>query len=243
VLDHIAGYKYGRPKVEVLPSKSSLSELPLLMRDLQSRIRQGPAAVRESVRSYSVLSDSSDAILADTRRSISERSDRIATIHKQAADTETIVATVCKGIRPLDHAKGNLTARVTSLRRLKMALETLDALQRNVDEHNYQQCADNILALSSLLETFRMFTDKGDESASQITSLATRFFDLKRRLRNNVNLEHGDRLFRGSADETNLPLCAVIDAFADDFRSSTIFLFCHKFLSPYDAYQKVHYQR
>jgi hypothetical protein len=215
----------------LLPNKSSLSDLPHLMRQLQSRTIRGTACIRESVRSHSVLGDSSDAILADARRSISDLSDRISAIHNQAAETELIVSRVCTGIRPLDHAKSNLTACVTGLRRLKMAMDTVDALQKNVDEHNYQQCADNILALTSLLDSFRKFM------TPQIGALGVRFFDLKRRLRNNVNLELEDRLFRGAADETNLPLCAVIDAFADDFRSSTIFLFCHKFLSPYDAYE------
>jgi hypothetical protein len=74
---------------------------------------------------------------------------------------------------------------------------------------------------------------------SQITALMAKFADLKWRLRNNLSLHLQATLFKGSADDSNLPICRLIDAFADDFHNSTISMFCDRFLQPYcDAYAK-----
>jgi hypothetical protein len=214
----------------ILRDKASLSELPRLIQELNIRGRRTTASIRKALRSYSALGETSDAILADTRKSIVDLSERIAVIHSQATQTQTVVSRICEGIKPLDRAKCNLTATVTTLRRLKMILETLDQLDRNVSEANYSQCAENVLALTSLFDYFKKYLP----SVPQISPLAGKFFDLKRQLRNKVNVELEGRLFRGSADETNLPLCSVIDAYDDDFRPTTIDLFCEKFIGPYD---------
>jgi hypothetical protein len=204
------------------------------------RTRLGKAIIRESVHSCSVTGDSNDVILANVKHSISELSEQISTRHNQEVETETemIVSAVCKGIGLLDHAKGNLTACVTSLSRLKTASQTLDVHQKNVCEHNCQHYLDNNLSPISLFANLPKIMRKKEESVAQIASLARRFFDLKRELRNHVHLGLKDGLFRGSAAEAALLLCAVIDVVGDNFGSSTIFLFCHKFRSSSDGHEK-----
>lgn len=215
----------------LIPDSAALCDVARVTRDLQTRSTRNTEAVSEKLRSYSGIGSCGTAgrVLEGARKSIDELAGKVAGIQNQARETQKMVATICSGIKPLDRAKVNLTATVTTLRRLKMVLETVDALEKNVAENNYQQCAENVLALTSLFEFFKKFGD-----APQIAPLQSRFFDLKRGLRNKVNTELEAKLFRGSADETNIPLCAVIDAFADDFRSNTIDLFCDKFLGPYD---------
>ena len=215
----------------VIPDSSGLCELARVTRDVENRTRKNTDAIREKVRTYSAIGTSGEAgqVLKSAKKSIDELAARIANIQEQARQTQEMVSRICSGIKPLDRAKVNLTANVTALRRLKMVLETVNALEKNVAENNYRQCADNVLALTSLFEFFKKYSE-----APQVAPLQSKFFDLKRGLRNKVNTELESKLFRGSADETNLPLCAVIDAFADDFRSNTIDLFCDKFLGPYD---------
>jgi hypothetical protein len=220
----------------LLPLTESFAEVPFLITQLQTRSRRITATIREAVRSYSVLGDSSDAILADTRNSVVDLSHRIATIHSQATETATIVSRVCEGIKPLDWAKGNLSTSVTALHRLKMIVEMLNDFRANVETNNYAQCIENIRGLHSLFAFFKKYTELPNRSEipPQIGPLALRFFDLKRQLRNQINAELQNRLFQGSADESNLPICETIDAYDDDFRLSTIFMFCEKFLLPYD---------
>jgi hypothetical protein len=222
----------------ILPDEGSLGELAQMIQQLKIRSRRITASIREAVRSYSVLGDTSDAILADTRNSIVDLSHRIATIHDEATETETVVSRICEGIKPLDRAKCNLTVSVATLRNLRSIVESLDQLERHISESNYAQCAELVTNVAKLFDFFKLYLSRS-RVTPQISPLASRFFDLKRMLRNKVNLELEGRLFRGSADEANLPICAVIDAFQDDFHSSTVDLFCEKFLGPYDdAYEK-----
>ena len=218
---------------DLLPDVNSLQELPAMIRELRQRSARYTQSIREAVRSYSVLGDSSEQILGATRNSIVDLSQKIANIHEQATETERIVTKICDGIKPLDRAKCNLTVTVAALRRLKQIVAQLDVLESNIKENNYQQCADCVLLLNPLIDSFKEHSKR-----PQIAPFVQRYFDLKRTLRNQLNLEMESRLFKGSADETNLPLCAVIDAFQDDFRDCTIDLFCEKLMAPYDdAYE------
>ena len=106
---------------------------------------------------------------------------------------------------------------------------TIQNLEKNIQIKNYAECAPNVLALTSLVDDFKKY-----QNAPQLSPLINKFFDLKRGLRNLINLELDQRLFARTPDSSNLAVCSVVDAFADDFRSSTIDWFCEKFLSCYD---------
>lgn len=214
---------------ELLPDESSLSGLDDCIAKLKIRASHINSSIREAVHSYSVLGDRSEVILTQTQNSIVDLAKRIADIHDQATDTEKIVSQFCDDIKPLNNAKQNLQQSIASINRLEMIPKSIKELQDNINASNYSECATHILALSSLFESFDKYS-----KMDQINPLQKQFFDLKRLLRNKINTELDSRFFRGSADETNIPICKAIDAFQDDFRSSTIELFCDKFLGPYD---------
>lgn len=214
---------------ELLPDESSLSGLDECISKLKIRSGHISSSIREAVHSYSVLGDSSEVILNQTQNSIVDLAKRIADIHDQATDTEKIVSQFCDDIKPLNNAKQNLQQSIAAINRLEMIPKSIKELEDNINKSNYSECATHILALSSLFESFDKYS-----KMDQINPLQTKFFDLKRLLRNKINTELDSKFFRGSADETNIPICKAIDAFQDDFRSSTIELFCDKFLGPYD---------
>ncbi|KAH0792795.1 vacuolar protein sorting-associated protein 53 A [Histomonas meleagridis] len=217
---------------KILPNEPALANLPKYISQLQTRSRRLSASTREAVRSYSILGDSSEAILKETRNSIVDLSQRITDMHDKVTETESIVSKICVGIKPLDNAKKNLTLSVTSLRRLKMIVQTVSSLEENVSNLDYSKCAENILALTSLTDYFKKYSNK-----PQLKPFLNKFLDLKRILKNKINTEFEDKMFRGSADESNLPLCAAVDSFNDGFREAIIQTFCEKFMSPYsDSY-------
>ena len=216
-----------------LPDEGSIADLQKLISKLQSRVQQRTLAIRDTIRTNSVAGNNSEIFISEARNSISDLSERIANIQSQANNTENMVSQICNDIKPLDNAKKNLTATVTTLRRLQMMSTTIKQLEKNMEQLNYSNCAANILALTTFIEHFEKY-----ESVPQLKPLISKFYDLKRRLRNKINTELETKLYTGTATEANLPICAVIDAFAGDFRSNTIEMFCDKFLAPYeDAYR------
>ncbi|OHT08418.1 hypothetical protein TRFO_23103 [Tritrichomonas foetus] len=218
---------------KLLPDDGSLIDLTKTIQKIQARMQQTTESIREAVRSNSVTGNNSEAILKDTQNAISDLSGRIQNIRGQAVNTENVVSQICKDIKPLDNAKKNLTTTVTTLRRLQMMTTTVKQLEINIEQLNYSNCAANILALTSFIEYFKKY-----ETAPQLEPLLSKFYDLKRKLRNKINTELESKLYSGTGTEANLPICAVIDAYASDFRSNTIEMFCDKFLAPYeDAYR------
>ncbi|KAK8900296.1 Vacuolar protein sorting-associated protein 53 [Tritrichomonas musculus] len=213
----------------LLPDDGSLMNVSLLIQKIQSRVQSTTISLRDAVRSYSSIGNNNSEILNDTRSSINVLSDRIQNIRDQATETENVISRICKDIKPLDNAKKNLTTTVTTLRRLQMMATTIKQLEINIDQVNYSQCAANILALTTFIEDFKKY-----ESAPQLEPLLSKFYDLKRILRNKINTEWTTKISNGVNTQSSLPICAVIDAYAGDFRSSTIEDFCEKFLAPYE---------
>ena len=214
----------------VIPDSSSLNSLGELSKTIHIRFIKNDKAITDDVRKHSIDQNiSSTGLLSETQNSVKNLSKRIDKIREESNETERTIKKICKDIEPLDRAKNNLNTTVTTLRRLQMMSTTIASLERNIQLKNYSECAPNVLALTSLVEDFKRF-----QNAPQLSPLISKFFDLKRQLRNQVNSELDQRLFGGTADASNLAVCAVVDSFADDFRSSTIDWFCEKFLSCYD---------
>lgn len=213
----------------LLPDDGSLMNVPLLMQKIQSRMQSTTMTLRDAVRSYSSTGNNNDEILNETRDSINVLSNRIQNIHNQAIETESVITQICKGIKPLDNAKKNLTSTVTTLRRLQMMVTTIKQLEINIKQVNYSACAANILALTTFIDDFKKY-----QSAPQLEPLLSKFYDLKRVLRNKINTEWATKISTGASSELSLPICEVIDSYAGDFRSSTIEDFCEKFLAPYE---------
>ena len=218
---------------ELLPDESSLTTLDEVIHKLKIRANHINGSIREAVRNYSVLGNTSEIILTQTQNTIADLTKRIADIHDQATDTEAIVSKFCDEIKPLDNAKCGLEVSMKALRSLSMIEQTIKELQEAIDRSDYQNCAHSISANSALFEIF-----KDHMKLDQVKPFYNQVFDLKRMLRNKINTELETRLFRGSLDESNIPICNAIDAFKDDFTSNTIELFCDKFIAPYtEAFQ------
>lgn len=213
----------------LLPDEGSLVDLSEVIDTIQSRMKSSTIAIRDAIRIYSTTGNDSEGVLTSTKNLITDLSGRITNIRDQASETETTVTQICKDIKPLDNAKKNLTTTVTVLRRLQMMTTTISKLEVNIDQLNYSECAANILALTTFLDDFQKY-----ETAPQLKPLLSKFYDLKRALRNKINTELETKFYTGTGTTANLAVCAVIDAYGGDFRSSTIEIFCEKFLAPYE---------
>lgn len=212
-----------------IPDSASISTINVLSKHINSKLENTSNLINDDIKICSKIDTSDQKLLDGAQERILNLSNKIDQIKVQADDTEKSVRNICAEIEPLHRAKNNLLTAVTTLRRLQMMASSIVALEKHIETKNYAECAPNVLALTTLVEDFKKY-----EKAPQLSPLITKFYDLKRYLRNQVNTELDYRLFGGKPDESNLAICAVVDAFADDFRSSTIDWFCDKFLSCYD---------
>jgi len=214
---------------EVLPDESYLKQLPALIKKQNDIITQNEKILRERIRIRSFIEKKGESILIDARKSISELDERIKGIKENARDTEDVIKRISEDILPLDNAKKNLVATVTTLRRLEMLITTIQYLESNIEKRDFGECSANIMAISSLLGHFN------EIGASEVVSpFANKFQNMKKTLKSIVNNELDQNLFRGISSDYNLSLCTLIDSFADGFREITIDWFCNKFLQLYD---------
>lgn len=214
----------------LIPDEDAMSKVPETLVSLEGRSKRLDSTIQSAVKSFSVLGDHSEAILDETRQSMQELARRIEQLYTEAVDVKNTVGGLCASIKPLDNAKRALSVSVTTLRRIQMILITLESLDENIKKVDYGECASNILALSSIFQAFDKYL-----KTPQLEPLYLKFSDAKRLLRGKVVSEIDQKVGRGSMDESNLPLCALVDAFEDDLRVAVIDLFCDHFLRPYET--------
>ena len=143
----------------LLPNESSLTDLSKITKNLQVHQDKLKDTIKDCLHSYSVLGDASEAVVVTTKRSIIKLSNGINDMHLKAIETGTIVKNICDDIKVLDNAKRNLTISVSALKKVKMVVISIEELEKNINELDYEKCAKNILALNSLMNYFKNYLE------------------------------------------------------------------------------------
>ncbi|KAK2077673.1 hypothetical protein QBZ16_004519 [Prototheca wickerhamii] len=134
----------------LFPTEASLTGLDGLVQGLHRRIARIDAGVLSSVREQS-------RELAPAREQAKELAARVASIRAGAEASEALVQSICRDIRKLDAAKRNLTATISSLRRLGMLMGALDSLQAAVEAGNFAEAARLVEAVQALAAHFAAY--------------------------------------------------------------------------------------
>lgn len=141
----------------LFPTEASLTGLDGLVQGLHRRIARIDAGVLSSVREQSRVRGRAREELARAREQAKELAARVASIRAGAEASEALVQSICRDIRKLDAAKRNLTATISSLRRLGMLMGALDSLQAAVEAGNFAEAARLVEAVQALAAHFAAY--------------------------------------------------------------------------------------
>ncbi|OHT00109.1 hypothetical protein TRFO_08088 [Tritrichomonas foetus] len=214
---------------QIFPNEASLELLPNVAEQIERKTASIDDAISENIRKSSKVGDRSREIVNTSRQLIDDVLLRISKLQTQATDTEHIVEDVCGSIKKYDDAKNNLTLSITTLKRLQMASIAVGELEMMAKQKNYGECADRILALSTLMSFFKDF-----EKNELLDDINSRFDTLKRQIHNQLSGEFELKLFGQTVDPSVASACRAVDAFGETYRNEIIEMFCSRFLEGYD---------
>ena len=213
---------------EIFPDESSLSSLPNVANQISQQMKGIDDSISENIRKSSKVGERSREIVGQSKQMIDDVSSRIIKIQQEAVETERIVEDVCGSIKKYDGAKNNIIHTITTLKRLQMATMAVSELEMLSKQKNYGECADRIMALSTLMEFFKDF-----EKNDILNDIDIRFESLKRQIHNQLSGEFQTKLFGKVVDPSVASACKAVDAFGEKYRNEIIDIFCTRFLDGY----------
>lgn len=214
---------------QVFTTEESLMNLPNFAKQIEQRTLEIDNIIGDNIRKSAKVGEHSKEIVSKSHQIVEDITTRMNNLRTQAADTEHVVENVCGSIKKYDGAKNNLTQSITTLKRLQMASVAVNELEMMSNQNNYGECADRILALSSLMEYFKDF-----ENNQFLNDINTRFERLKRQIHNQLSGEFDKKLFGKIIDPSIASACKAVDAFGETYRNEIIEMFCSRFLDGYE---------
>ncbi|KAK8838353.1 Vacuolar protein sorting-associated protein 53 [Tritrichomonas musculus] len=214
---------------QVFPTEASLAQLTNVSEQIDNELKTIDDEISESIRKSAKVGERSKEIVNQSKQMVEDVVNRINNLQSQAKDTEHVVEDVCGSIKKYDGAKNNLTNSITTLKRLQMASVAVNELEMMSNQKNYGECADRILALTTLMEFFKDF-----EKTEILDDINTRFDRLKRQIHNQLSGEFNTKLFGQTVDPSIAPACRAVDAFGESYRNEIIEMFCSRFLDGYE---------
>ena len=214
----------------LFPTCDSLAFLTEASQDLDAAREQVDQVINKTIQKSATFTELGRTIVEESKEALADLDGRVATLLSQAQNTENVVEDVCGSIKKFDGAKINLTKSITTLKRLEMAQMAVTELEMMAQQRKFGECADRILALSTLMEFF-----KGFEMTDLLKEIDTKFERLKRQVHNQLSGEFAVKLFGASVDPSVAAACRAVDAFGEQYRNETIEMFCSKFLEGYQA--------
>ena len=214
----------------VFPTEESLSTLDKEIANLSQRIRIINKSIRQSVRSYGVLGDSSEQILANTIKTIQTLTKKITSIQDQATRTETVVSDLCGSIKPLHNARINLQGSIKAIEQFRMIVDSMRQLETCIIDKNYLECSRILDALTDLLQIYDPYKD-----TPQLKPIYDEYTQKKKTLRFQITTFVREIISKGTADESFQDVCHCIDAYNDDFHDEVVKLLCNRLLETYET--------
>ena len=178
--------------------------------------------------------------------------DQVGQIQTKTRQTEATVEEICCDIRQLDAAKQNLTATVTSLRRLQMLIQAVDKLQSTTSARQYRAAAGLLDATNELAVLFKDFravpkvADLHRQTKEARENLRRQVIsDIKRVVGDHDKYFDGQSLHAGGDDDAshvNVPAlhhqaladaCCVVASMGATCKEELLTWFCHQQLHPY----------
>ena len=213
----------------IFMSEESLSNLDSVYDEIIAQFHNVDQEIQLNLRKSSKSSDVTSNLVGDAKGLVDDVIKRIDTLQMQSNETESVIKNVCGNIKRLDAAKHNLTSSIKVLKRLQMAQVAVSDLEIMAKQKSYEECADRILALSTVLNYFEEFD--GNKILDEINS---KFTALKRQIHNQIYLDFEEKIFGNNVDPSISKACKVVNSFGNDFRENIIDMFCIRFLDGYE---------
>eukprot|EP01071_Lankesteria_metandrocarpae_P000180 Lankesteria_metandrocarpae@DN10317_c0_g1_i1.p1 len=211
------------------PNAQSLSKLDECMGELRSEIQSIDEEILLSVRSQAKSYTRAQRDLVRGRHAIKDLTERIASMHRLASDSESLVNEISRDVKTLDTGKRNITATITALKRLLMLTSALDKLRFYAAERRYAEAAQLALAINQLEVLFDSLRD-----SPKVQALLSQKLSIYAELQQQI-LEDFDAIF--DPDQDMIPnlsdACLCVDAISNQIRMDIIITFCLKVLEPY----------
>ena len=157
------------------PSDLTSSSLASYIASLRSQLASTDDSIARAVRGHTRAAAESRTELAAAKSAISDLGDRIASIRNRAEDTEKAVRTVSKDVMQLDLAKKNITATITTLKRLVMLVNACEQLTFLAGEREYTKTAALVSALKEQQGHFEPL--KGVPRVDELLKHSSRIFN------------------------------------------------------------------
>lgn len=216
---------------QLFPNEESLESLPQVAQQVNNQIEQIDTKIAENIKRSSYHENKKDLdshIIDNVKKNVVEIRDTIIQLGSQAKETEQVIEDVCGSIKSFDNAKHNLTMSITILKRLQMSQNALRELELMVDQNEFGECADRLLALSSLLEYFLDFHDN-----DILNDIRSRFTNLRDVIKKKLAQEFNEKLLGERVDSSISPAFKAVDAIGSQYRDKVINDFVKKFLHSY----------
>ena len=198
---------------KLFPDVDSLSKLDPVMNNLKVMMVRTEEEILRQVRRQSLASAKGKRELDLAKESIEDLFAEIVAIKSKAEKSEQMVDDVCRDIKSLDFAKKNLTASITTLKRLNMLVTGVSQLKTMAAKRQYKEVGSLLQAVTSLSPCFEEF-----HYVDKIVEAKKQFDALKEECKNLVYTE-----FEGLDHHAPTPpyfsdLCSVVEALGKQSR-------------------------
>ncbi len=142
---------------KLFPDAASLGALDETMARLQASMAATEEEIVKQVRRQSLATAKGKRELQQAKLSVEDLFKQIAEIKEKAQRSERMVEEVTRDIRSLDYAKKNLTASITTLKRLNMLVTGVAQLRAMAGKRQYREVGALLQAVASLSVCFEDF--------------------------------------------------------------------------------------
>ncbi|EFA82338.1 Vps53-like domain-containing protein [Heterostelium album PN500] len=211
-------------------NEQSLVHIDAHMNKLRLKIHKIDEEIVQEVRMQSSTGSKGKEDLENAKRSINELLTKIADIKTKAIKSEQMVTEICKDIKSLDFAKKNLTAAITTLKRLHMMVMGVEQLNEMVEKKQYATVARLLEATAEFAQGFKDYRD-----SPKIASLNRELERIRSSVKEKIYEDFKSYVPSNQVDGENkwASACLVIDALGGETKKDFMRWLCDIHLQAY----------
>jgi hypothetical protein len=215
------------------PTERSLDGLDAYMVEVRRSLSDTESRLLEAVKVQATTATSAARDLQTAKDAVQQLHHRVSDIKGKAEASESMVASICDGIRHLDTAKTNLSTSIKTLRNLQLYIRALQSLAAAYEAKDYSRCNDSLRSAQGYRAKFKHLeeTPKIRELADKLGSLEKQ---LEFHLRNHAIGEMRPGQTSLSEDQLR-EACLVVDALGPEVQNKVRKKFIDTQLEAYTA--------
>ncbi|KAJ3448499.1 vacuolar sorting protein [Anaeramoeba flamelloides] len=225
----------------ILPTPEATDTVGEKMKKIRQTIRKQEIKIIDTVKKQSTASVESKNEIYKASRTIKSLFTKINQIKKKARRSETVVYDICKSIRELDNAQGNLSSMITVLEHLKELMEGLNKLPKLMKKKEYSKIPLLLININEITKEFE--DEKNNPKIIKIVEESKQLqFELRKQLTEEIQVLLPEIESSSEIGKKIKDCCAVIDSLGVQFRKEIVHIICMNRLTEYaekfDPYNK-----